>query len=127
MPTQYTPYQVVAHELVGHGAHHRSVLTPVDVSDLARWVATGVTQYFVTSRALSPMILDNLAEHDSRSLAVNGAIGVQVDSMGKPGIDFTMTLTAVTLSGDVVHHPDYEAVFKAAVGAARRVLSRAAD
>jgi fructose-specific phosphotransferase system component IIB len=83
-----------------------------------------VGQYFLLSQPLSPAILDNLHEHSLQSLAINGAVGVQVEPAGAAGIDFTLSLTAVALDGGVVHRADYEAVFKAAVSAARRVSRR---
>lgn len=124
LPTEFAPYELVAHELVQHDSQHVSALTAVDVSELNVWVARGVRQYFLVSRTLSKAILDNLPEHGLPSLAVNGAVGVQVEPIGHAGIDFTLSLTAVTLDGSVVHHADYETVFESAVRAARRVSRR---
>jgi hypothetical protein len=119
---EFAPYDLFAHELVGEGRDHRSLLTgllPGVVGDLR---SRGVWQFFIVSRVLSPELLADVETASLGLLANNGAIGLQVDAPLAVGLDLTLTLTAV-FGDEVVQHDEYDRAFRAIATRARR-LSR---
>jgi hypothetical protein len=123
LPVEFAPYALYAHELVGEGRDHRSVLSLVRAESVYELRCRGVWQFFVVSRTLSKAMLDQVETCTSQLFAINGAIGLQVSTPPKTaGLDITFTLTAVR-GDEVVQHDDYERVYRAAVAGARRLSS----
>jgi hypothetical protein len=123
LPTEFAPYDLFAHELVGVGHIHRSVLGRLDPDEVRDHRSRGVWQFFIVSRVLSQRLLDQVETASLQLVALNGAIGLQVSAPPTgAGLDLTLTLTAVR-GDNVVRHDGYERVFRAAVTKARR-LSR---
>lgn len=118
LPPAYGPYLVVAHELIAGEQGYVSSARIVDPLYLAESVEGGIWQYFVVSSVLSPALIDELPNVDAQTLAISGAINLQIGRTGRLGMEspsLGLVSKVATHDGQTRVHREYESVFESAL------------
>ncbi|MFI6680466.1 hypothetical protein [Kribbella sp. NPDC050470] len=118
LPEKFGPYLLIANELVRGPDGYVPNSHVVVPTELERLIEGGTWNYFIVSERVSPELVRRLPDVDGRTLAVNGAINLQIGRRTRAGTQpaaIGMVPKVATKQGQSRSHVEYSLIYEAAV------------